>query len=381
MLKCHIHLVAGTRPNVMKIAPLYKVLTKQAWCTAKIVFLEQHTDANMGAGIFSQLGVNEGVMRVSIANGDVGDRLGSIISKYTDILRNDRPHLVVVPGDVDASLGAALAAKREHCTVAHLEAGLRSHDMRMPEELNRILIDSVSDILLSPSEASAENLIHREAKPSDKVHFVGNIMIDSLLHVLNEDRALTLMDKYGVKKNEYCVVTFHRPSNVDDSDNLDKIIFNLTNKLAPYKKIIFPVHPRTRKAMSPLQLTQLESCDRIILTDPLPYGDFINLVSQSSLVVTDSGGIQEETTYLRVPCFTMRETTERPITTISGTNTLVSIDDIELHIEALSNRKWPSTPIPLWDGFTAYRCGHVFNTWWRNIMDVSTIRSQPVHAA
>ncbi len=376
MSKCHIHLIAGTRPNVMKIAPLYNALAKQIWCTARIIFLEQHTDANMGVNIFTQLGVKEGVTRVPITTGDVGDRLGSIISQYTGILREDRPHLVVVPGDVDASLGAALAAKREHCAVAHLEAGLRSHDMRMPEELNRILIDSVSDILLAPSEASAENLIHREAKAGDKVHFVGNIMIDSLRYVLDNKISASLLNEYNLESNNYCVVTFHRPSNVDNEENLDKIVFNLIDKLSPYRRVVFPIHPRTKKALSRLQLRQLETCDRITLTEPLPYRDFINLVSKASLVVTDSGGIQEETTYLGIPCFTLRETTERPITTISGTNTLVSLDDIEFHIDALSNRTWPTAPIPLWDGFTAFRCGHIFNTWWRNLIDIKSIQER-----
>ncbi|MGU3574552.1 non-hydrolyzing UDP-N-acetylglucosamine 2-epimerase [Brucellaceae bacterium C25G] len=373
MTKCVIHLIAGTRPNVMKIAPLYKALKKQSWCQPRIIFLEQHTSANMGAGIFKQLGVDDDVTRLQLKTGDLGDRLGSIISTYSNILIEDKPHLVVVPGDVDVSLGAAIAAKRCHCTVAHLEAGLRSNDRRMPEELNRILIDSISDILLAPSEAAAETLIYKESMPSDCVHFVGNIMIDSLKYVLDENKSNNLMEKYNLETNDFSVVTFHRPSNVDNESSLDAIIDLLSDKLAKYKKVVFPVHPRTKNNLTPSQMQKLSKNSRIQLIPPLAYDEFINIVAKSALVVTDSGGIQEETSYLKVPCFTLRETTERPITTIIGTNTLVSLDDVEYHIEALAHRKFNDAEIPLWDGYTAYRCAHIFNTWWRkNIMLMSS---------
>ncbi len=364
MRRCKIHLVAGTRPNVMKIAPLYKTLKQQAWCDPRIFFLEQHDTANMGAGIFKQLNVDD-VTRLTLMKGDLGTRLGSIISVYDEALRADDPDLVVIPGDVDVSLGTAIAAKRALRPVAHLEAGLRSTDRRMPEELNRILIDSIADILLAPSEAAAENLVFGEGQPRDKVHFVGNIMIDSLKEVLALRQAGEILRRFALTPKKFAVVTFHRPSNVDDPVNLERVVQTICD-LARDRKVVFPVHPRTISKLSGQQRKIMESHPKIRLVEPMAYPDFVNLISQAELVVTDSGGVQEETTYVGTPCLTLRETTERPVTTILGTNILVSFDDVAVHASCVAERDWTRQPIPLWDGETAWRCAHVFNTWWRN---------------
>ncbi|WP_024585983.1 UDP-N-acetylglucosamine 2-epimerase (non-hydrolyzing) [Aliihoeflea sp. 2WW] len=361
---CKVHLIAGTRPNVMKIAPLYKVLKTQKWCLPKVVFLEQHASAHMGAGIFEEFGV-DGITKLQLTDGDFGLRLGSIVSSYTSELQRDAPDLVVVPGDVDVSLGAALAAKRALRPVAHLEAGLRSTDRRMPEELNRVLIDSISDILLAPSEAAAENLIFGEGQPREKVHFVGNIMIDALVSVLSKERADAQLKRFGVSPKGFAIATFHRPSNVDDPQSLDKIV-ELIIELSASRPLIFPVHPRTRARMTAAQVERLHASERVILSEPLAYPEFVNLLREAEFVVTDSGGIQEETSYVGTPCLTLRETTERPVTTILGTNVLVSFDDVVEHSRAAAIRGWPSQNIPLWDGFTALRCAHVLSTWWRS---------------
>lgn len=364
MQPCKIHLIAGTRPNVMKIAPLHMALSQQSWCSSQIVFLEQHNSANMGIDVFRQLGIDGAITQLPLKGDDFGSRLGDIISAYSAEIARTEPDLIVVPGDVDVSLGAAIAGKRGMRPVAHLEAGLRSNDMRMPEELNRVMIDGIADILLAPSEAAAENLIYGDGHPRTKVHFVGNIMIDSLVRVLCAETASSVTAELGVYPKEFGVVTFHRPANVDNVHSLARLI-DLMLELSHDRPIVFPVHPRTSQRMTAEQGERLTASGKIILTGPMGYSKFINLVSQASFVVTDSGGIQEETSFLRVPCLTLRETTERPITTISGTNVLVSFDDAAVHAARIEKRIWPREAIPLWDGETAYRCAHVLNTWWR----------------
>jgi UDP-N-acetylglucosamine 2-epimerase (non-hydrolysing) len=363
MPKCKIHLVAGTRPNVMKIAPLYKAMQRHSWCHPRIIFLQQHSSANMGTDLFCQFGIDD-VTVLPLAQGDLGERIGGIISAYTQALRDDAPDLVVVPGDVDVSLGAAIAAKREMRTVAHLEAGLRSNDMRMPEELNRVMIDAISDILLAPSEAAAENLVFAESRPRAMVHFVGNIMIDALRSVRDPIVSAQLMKRYDLESKRFAVATFHRPSNVDVAESLEQVV-QVLEGLAVGRHIVFPIHPRTQNRLSDKQLQRLQKNERILVIEPMAYAQFVNLVANAEFVVTDSGGIQEETSYLGTPCLTLRETTERPITTIIGTNMLVSFDDVLLHADLLRDRKWPSQTIPLWDGETSHRCAHVFNNWWR----------------
>ncbi|MEM7662714.1 MAG: UDP-N-acetylglucosamine 2-epimerase (non-hydrolyzing) [Pseudomonadota bacterium] len=364
MKKCRIHLIAGTRPNVMKIAPLFKVLDRQDWCTPLIVFLAQHYSENMGEDVFRQLGVDAEITSIPLETGELGQRIGSIVTNYAKQIDADMPDIVVVPGDVDVSMGAAIAAKRAHIPLVHLEAGLRSQDQRMPEELNRLMIDSISDILWTPSEAATGNLIYDEGAAPNKVHFVGNIMIDSLVSVVDSKQSRELMAKYSVEEKNYAVATFHRPSNVDDRANLERV-FDLLIELNNAQQVIFPAHPRTRKKLEEAGLLKTLVDNGVSVIEPAPYAQFINLMATAKLVVTDSGGIQEETTYLNVPCLTLRENTERPITVTHGSNTLVNFSDVAEQANIIANGGGAKAQsIPLWDGRTAYRCAHLLKAWW-----------------
>lgn len=361
-MTCRIDLIAGTRPNVIKIAPLYKALKSQAWCTPRILYLRQHSAPNMSADLFGLFGVGEDEVRqLPLAAPTFGGRLGEIIDAYADSVARDRPDLVVVPGDVDVSLGVALAARRAGVPLAHLEAGLRSYDHAMPEEANRVLIDSISDLLLAPSEASASNLIYREGRSHHEVHFVGNIMIDALVQVLDPARADAAVEGFGLKGEDFGVLTLHRPSNVDDPATLEPLLAFIAD-LASEQRIVFPVHPRTRKALGE-RLGALPAS--LICCDPIDYVSFVNLISRARFFVTDSGGVQEETSYLGVPCFTFRDNTERPITIYEGTNRLVDLHTAGPIIrDALSRPRPAPARLPLWDGMTAWRVSQVLRGWW-----------------
>jgi len=359
---CKIDLVAGTRPNVVKIAPLYKALKEQSWCRPRILYLRQHSAPNMSADLFGLLGVDDDAVRqLPLDATGFGGRLGQIIDTYSHCVAEDRPDIVVVPGDVDVSLGVALAARRAGVPLAHLEAGLRSYDATMPEEANRVLIDAISDLLLAPSEASAANLMYREGRSHREVHFVGNIMIDSLVRVLDPGVADAVVDRYGLSDQPFGMLTLHRPSNVDDPATLHTLLAFIS-KLALEHRILFPVHPRTRKTLDNLSA---ELPDTLICCEPIDYVRFINLVSRARFFVTDSGGVQEETSYLGVPCFTFRENTERPITISEGTNRLVNLHTAGPVIrETLSRPRPEPARLPLWDGMTAWRVSQVLREWW-----------------
>lgn len=365
--RCKIHLIAGARPNVMKIAPLYKVLKGQAWCEPKLVFIAQHYSENMSSDLFAQFGVHDEITVLPLDADNYGDRMGGIIKGYSEFIEQDDPDMVIVPGDVDVALGAALSARRLHRTLVHLEAGLRSYDVTMPEEMNRVLIDSIADVLLAPSAAAAQNLLYHEGVPHSRVHFVGNIMIDALAMVLDPKAADEVSARFDVEAGEFAVATFHRPANVDDAERLDEIR-KLLGHVAGLLPVVFPVHPRTLERLKRLPGGEaLFNDPRIRTCPPLSYVEFANLVARSRLVITDSGGIQEEASWLGVPCFTLRDTTERPITITHGTNTLVDFDDVRLQIQPVIDRV--ATPrtidLPLWDGRTAGRVVQVLRTKWK----------------
>ncbi|HYD08104.1 MAG TPA: UDP-N-acetylglucosamine 2-epimerase (non-hydrolyzing) [Reyranella sp.] len=365
--RCRIHLIAGARPNVMKIAPLYKVLKTQAWCEPKLVFIAQHYSQNMSSDLFAQFGVHDEVTVLPLDADNYGDRMGGIIKGYAEFILKDDPDLVIVPGDVDVALGAAMAARRLHRLLVHLEAGLRSYDETMPEEMNRVLIDSISDVLLAPSEAAAQNLLYYEGGSHNRVFFVGNIMIDALSMVLNDQAAAAVTGRFSVEPGQYAVATFHRPANVDDPERLDEI-GRLIEHFAGRLPIVFPIHPRTRQRLEQLEGGRaLFGNPGVRTSDPLPYPEFANLVSKARFVVTDSGGIQEEASWLDVPCFTVRDTTERPITVTHGTNTLVDFDDVRQQVEPLlDGQPGPSArDMPLWDGRTAWRVAQVLRRKWK----------------
>ena len=334
----------------------------------RLIFVRQHNSPKMSTEIFEDLGVSDMVPLDLTASG-YGPRIGEIMARYEEFCAQDPPDIVVVSGDVDASMATALAAKRLGIPVVHLEAGLRSGDMLMPEEINRVVIDSVSDLMLSPSEEAMNNLIFGEGKPPEKVEFVGNIMIDSLCSSLRADLQTKLLEHHKLTAKSFAVATFHRPSNVDSKKSIEGIC-ELLVWLAERIVVLFPAHPRTFKHLERWKLdARLRENKNICLVPALRYSEFVNLVAASALVLTDSGGIQEETTWLGIPCFTLRDTTERPVTIRDGTNCLVNVYDVRNRLEAclghLATDIAPSqTRIPLWDGKTAFRCASALNRWW-----------------
>ena len=357
-----IDLVAGTRPNVMKVAPVYLALKSLAWCEPRLVFIKQHDHRHMSYDLLGEFGIEDYTV-IEISTESFGDRLGSIISEYSALIGQAPPDAVLVPGDVDVAVGGALAAKRAGLPVIHLEAGLRSHDRRMPEEINRIIIDSISDLLLTPSEAATQNLIFHEGHPHSNVDFVGNVMIDSLAMMVSDEATRKVAERHGVEQGAYALTTFHRPSNVDNWDNLARILDALET-LSQRASVVFPVHPRTRSNLEKSGLMARLEASSVKLLEPVGYTDFVNLMAGAALMVTDSGGIQEETSFLGVPCLTLRETTERPITLTHGTNHLVDFDTLGPVLASIAlGRRKPSS-IPLWDGLAAWRVGHSIKSWW-----------------
>ncbi len=355
-----IHLVAGARPNFMKIAPLYHELKKQPWCSPVLVHTGQHYDLGMSDVFFRDLNLPAPDFSLGIGGGSHADQLGKVVIAYEKMLIEAPPDLVTVVGDVNATAACTLAAKKLNLPVAHVEAGLRSRDRTMPEEINRIVTDSICDLHLTPSRDADDNL-RAENVPEACIRFVGNIMIDSLVAMESAVRAQPHPFP-EVAERRYAVATLHRPSNVDNVAVLRDLVDGLT-ALAHEIGIIFPLHPRTRQRLHAAGLLErLEKTPGMHLTEPLGYAEFMRCLFGAALVVTDSGGVQEETTYLGIPCFTARSSTERPITISHGTNRLISVSDIgALPIPGTSPAK--VTPPPLWDGRTAVRIASVFENY------------------
>ena len=364
-----LHLIAGARPNFMKIAPVYRELsTYPDRYLPRIIHTGQHYDEKMSELFFNDLGMPQPFAYLDVGSGTHGQQTARIIERYEDlILKGERPDLVVVAGDVNSTIACALVAKKLNIPVAHLEAGLRSYDEQMPEEINRILTDRISDLLLTPSPDADENLIS-EGVCRDKIFLVGNIMIDSLVEHLKKAEKSTILKDLGFRKDEpYMLVTLHRPSNVDSHESLTMLLQAL-GEISQHLKLIFPIHPRTRKNIAKLSLGSiLENAPGLIVTEPLGYLDFLKLETKATLILTDSGGIQEESTYLGIPCLTLRENTERPITITEGTNQLIKLDYISI-VKAVQeildgNVKQGSVP-KLWDGKTAERVVKLFEDWF-----------------
>jgi len=349
-----IHLIAAARPNFMKIAPLYHALRETDWAEPVIVHTGQHYDLNMSHVFFQELGLPEPDIHLGVGSGTHAEQTGNVMISYEKVLLARRPDLVVVVGDVNSTVAATLAAVKLGVKTAHLEAGLRSFDRTMPEEINRVVTDVLADLLWTPSPDGDENLL-REGVTREKIQRVGNIMIDSLEMLrprIEQEKAYTA---YDVRPGEYGLVTLHRPANVDREEVLGEIVSGLCDaaKRLPF---IFPVHPRTRKGLEQNGLAARLKASRIRLVEPLGYIPFMNLVFNSRMVITDSGGIQEETTYLGIPCLTLRPNTERPITISQGTNRLCSPKELlEQFSKAINNQRRQMTPIELWDGHTAER--------------------------
>jgi UDP-N-acetylglucosamine 2-epimerase (non-hydrolysing) len=350
-----IDLIAAARPNFMKIAPLYHALAAEPWCRPRIVHTGQHYDANMSDAFFSDLQMPKPHVHLGVGSGGHGEQTGRVMIEYEKVCLVSQPDWIVVVGDVNSTLACALVGAKLGVTVAHLEAGLRSGDRTMPEEINRIATDAISDVLWTPSPDGDEHLAH-EGVSADKVERVGNIMLDSFELMAPKIRAANGAVKMGFGPRTYGVVTLHRPSNVDDpaklASSVDKLI-----KLSRQLPFVFPVHPRTRQRLHDFGLlARLQLVSSIRLTEPLSYVEFMGLIVDSRLALTDSGGVQEETSYLGIPCLTLRANTERPVTVTLGTNRLVKAENLEGEIRSVLTQPARShCAIPLWDGRTAGR--------------------------
>lgn len=358
-----IHLVCAARPNFMKVAPLYHALKKERWANPVLIHTGQHYDPNMSDVFFKDLGLPAPDIHLDIRCGSHAEQTGKVMIAYEKVLQEWKPDLVIVVGDVNSTMAATIAATKLGVMVAHLEAGLRSHDRGMPEEINRLVTDVLADMLWTPSRDASENLIKEGVDPN-KVHFVGNIMIDSLEMLRNQINALEEWRTFGLTAGQYGIVTMHRPSNVDDPTTLREIC-RLLRDLAGEVPVIFPVHPRTRQKMEEYRvLGELQDTPNLVMPEPVNYIRFMNLVSHCHFVVTDSGGIQEETSYLGIPCLTLRKNTERPITITHGTNQLCGLQDVMKKVREIGSRTpGRRSAIELWDGKTASRIVDVLNQY------------------
>lgn len=350
-----VHLVAAARPNFMKVAPVYHALKCEEWCQPVLVHTGQHYDANMSEAFFRDLGLPAPDINLGVGSGTHAEQTGSVMVQYEKVCVHERPDWTIVVGDVNSTMACTIAAKKLSIRVAHLEAGLRSNDRSMPEELNRIVTDALSDLLWTPSEDANDNL-RLEGVPANRIALVGNIMIDSYELLRGRIEAENAKEALGLTDREYAVVTLHRPANVDQKETLRLLVEKLV-RISTKIALVFPLHPRTRQKLVDFDLLNwLERVKSIRLVPPMSYIQFMSLVGSARLVLTDSGGVQEETTYLSIPCLTLRESTERPITISQGSNRLVSVDNVEASVDGIIGEGGPRVSCPkMWDGHTAKR--------------------------
>jgi UDP-N-acetylglucosamine 2-epimerase (non-hydrolysing) len=359
-----IILVAGARPNFMKIAPILRAFQQYPQIQPVLVHTGQHYDDSMSGSFFRDLGIKAPDYNLNVGSGSHANQTAQIMMKFEDVCIREKPDLVLVVGDVNSTIAAGLVAKKLQIKLAHVEAGLRSGDRDMPEEINRLATDAISDLFFTTENQGTVNLLN-EGIPKEKIHFVGHVMIDNLFRQLSIlDQVEEQLDTFALKKKlsgSYICMTLHRPSNVDNKETLTRIT-GAVSELAEISPVIFPCHPRTKKQMEEFGLkgifSQIHQNDEnlrtgIYICEPLGYNDFLYLWKDASLVLTDSGGLQEETTALKIPCITVRENTERPITVTEGSNEIAGTDAekiIELGKKAL-NGKWKESKLPdLWDG-------------------------------
>lgn len=358
MAKALIHLVGGARPNFMKLAPIVRALQARSdRFEFRVVHTGQHYDRDMSDVFFEELGIPNPDHYLDAGGGSHAQQTAKIMVAYETLCQEEKPDLSLVVGDVNSTIACSLVAKKLGIAVAHVEAGLRSGDRSMPEEINRLATDAISDHFFVTEESGEQNLL-REGQPAERVHFVGHVMIDNLFHQRDQLDRMSTADFASTTLKQahprYGVVTLHRPSNVDDKEALTKLVGAL-REIAEELPIIFPVHPRTR---GNIERFGIELGPRIITTPPLSYMDFLNLWRDAALVLTDSGGLQEETTGLGIPCLTLRENTERPVTLTEGTNTLVGTSPDAIVREAkqvLSGLGKQGRQPRFWDGQAAER--------------------------
>jgi UDP-N-acetylglucosamine 2-epimerase (non-hydrolysing) len=370
--------VTGARPNMMKVAPLVAEMRNFSDLHPILVHTGQHYDYSMSEVFFEQLHMPKPDYNLGVGSGSHHSQTAEVMKLFGELVQQDRPHLIVVVGDVNSTMACALVAAKEQIPLAHVEAGLRSFDRTMPEEINRLVTDQVSDLLLTTEDCAGRNL-EREGIANEKIFFAGNAMIDSLVGALDKARRSMVVARLGLPMHGYAVLTLHRPSNVDDPHRLSATLAAIA-EIATRLPVIFPVHPRTANRIAEATLNSMTPWDgRSSITTPgiwtLPpaaYLDFIGLVDQAAMVITDSGGIQEESTYLGVPCLTFRDNTERPVTITHGTNRLVGTDPANLVREAnsilcdgQSRKTGPNGyhPPPLWDGHASQRIVRIFRDY------------------
>lgn len=345
--------VAGARPNFMKIAPLMRELARRGRFETCLVHTGQHYDRAMSDSFFRELGIPEPDVNLGVGSGSHAQMTGQVLMAMESVLLERHPDAVVVVGDVNSTVAATLAAVKLEIPVAHVEAGLRSFDRSMPEEINRLMTDVVSQWLFTTEPSGEENLL-REGVAAEKIHFVGNVMIDTLNANLERARELDTLERLGLEPGGYAALTLHRPSNVDEAGRLGAL-FEVLEEIHRELPVVFPVHPRTRAAIERLLGGRQPE---LRLTEPLGYLDFLRLMSEARLVLTDSGGVQEETTILGVPCLTFRPSTERPVTVTDGTNRIIGTDPQQIvpEVRRVLAGDVPPGRIPQhWDGQAAQR--------------------------
>lgn len=348
-----IDVIAGARPNFMKIAPIIRALEeKKGGLRYRLVHTGQHYDARMSGDFFRQLGIPDPDINLNAGSGTQAEQTAAIMIGYEKLLRESPSDLCLVVGDVTSTMACAITAQKQHVPVAHVEAGIRSGDWAMPEEINRMVTDAISNWFFTTSDTAGINL-RKVGVGEERIFFVGNTMIDTLLFNLDKLRAPEFVSQAGIEKEGYFVLTLHRPSNVDDVANFSALVRAVENAVEG-RWVVFPVHPRTRKALADLNAVP----SNFLLVDPQPYLEFNWLVKNSMAVITDSGGITEETTVMGVPCLTLRDSTERPETISIGTNELIGTDPSKIGpaVKKVLSGQWKKGGIPpLWDGIAAVR--------------------------
>jgi UDP-N-acetylglucosamine 2-epimerase (non-hydrolysing) len=360
--------IVGARPNFMKVAPVMAEMARRGGFEQCLVHTGQHYDAQLSKVFFDELGLPRPDIHLNIGGGSHAEQTGRMMIELEKVFRSQSPALVIVVGDVNSTLSASVTAAKLGIQLAHVEAGLRSFDRSMPEEINRIVTDALSDLLFTTEQSGNENLLREGALP-EQIFFVGNVMIDTLLKSRQQAKNSNILESLRLRPSAYAVLTLHRPSNVDQPEHLQTILRILT-QVARQLPVVFPCHPRTWQRLQSLDLPQYITAPReeqkcgLILQQPLGYLDFLCLMSRAQFVLTDSGGVQEETTILGVPCLTLRENTERPVTLLEGTNTLVGTSEerIVSEVSRIFAGQGKHGQIPaLWDGQAATRIVEVLS--------------------